>query len=54
LVLAKELTHGLEILPVFRQFSPSSVWQPYEGEVYNPLMTSPELKNKLNELLVVS
>ncbi|XZN92199.1 MAG: hypothetical protein ACM65M_04920 [Microcoleus sp.] len=54
LVLAKELTHGLEILPVFREFSPSYIWQPYEGEVYNPLMASPELKNKLNELLAVS
>lgn len=54
LVLAKELTHGLEILPIFRPFSPSYVWQPYEGEVYNPLMASPELKNKLNELLAVS
>ena len=54
LVLAKELTHGLEILPVFRPFSPSYRWQPYEGEVYNPLMASPELKNKLNELLAVS
>jgi len=54
LVLAKELTHGLEILPIFRPFSPSYMWQPYEGEVYNPLMASPELKNKLNELLAVS
>jgi hypothetical protein len=54
LVLAKELIHGLETSPVFRSFSPSYVWQPYEGEVYNPLMASPELKNKLNELLAVS
>lgn len=54
LVLAKELTHGLETLPVFRSFSSSYVWQPYEGEVYNPLMVSPDLKNKLNELLAAS
>jgi hypothetical protein len=54
LVLAKELTQGRETLPVFRSFSSSYVWQPYEGEIYNPLMASPELKNKLNELLVVS
>jgi hypothetical protein len=53
LVIAKELNHGRETLPVFRLFSPSYVWQPYEGEVYNPLMVSPDLKNKLNELLVV-
>lgn len=54
LVLAKELTHGLETLPVFRSFSSSYVWQPHEGEVYNPLMVSPDLKNKLNELLAAS
>jgi len=54
LVLAKELTQGLEILPLFRTFSSSYVWQPYAGEIYNPLMASPELKNKLNELLAVS
>ena len=53
LVLAKELNQGRETLPVFRPFSPSYVWQPYEGEVYNPLMASPDLKNKLNELLAV-
>lgn len=54
LVLAKELTHGVEILPLFRTFSSSYIWQPYEGEIYNPLMASPDLKNKLNELLAVS
>ncbi len=54
LVLAKELIQEQETLPVFRPFSSSYVWQPYEGEVYNPLMASPDLKNKLNELLAVS
>ncbi len=54
LVLAKELTLGLEILPLFRTFSSRYVWQPYAGEVYNPLIASPDLKNKLNELLAVS
>ena len=54
LVLEKLIERELGILPVFRPFSPSYVWQPYAGEVYNPLMTSPNLKNKLNELLAVS
>ncbi len=54
LVLAKSIERELGILPVFRSFSPSYVWQPYAGEVYNPLMASPNLKNKLNELLAVS
>ncbi len=54
LVLTKTLERDLGISPVLRPFSPSYVWQPYAGEVYNPLMTSPNLKNKLNELLAVS
>jgi hypothetical protein len=54
LVLAQSIQQELGILPVFRSFSPSYVWQPYAGEIYNPLMTSPSLKNKLNELLAVS
>ncbi|MEC4895054.1 MAG: hypothetical protein SAL07_11500 [Oscillatoria sp. PMC 1051.18] len=54
LVLAKELNEELESLPLFRPFSPSYFWQPYQGEVYNPLSASPDLNNKLKELLVVS
>jgi hypothetical protein len=54
LVLAEAIEQELEIFPAFRSFSPSYVWQPYAGEGYNPLMTSPNLKNKLNELLAVS
>jgi hypothetical protein len=51
LVLAKSITQELGILTSFRSFSPHYVWQPYAGEIYNPLKTSPDLKNKLNELL---
>ena len=51
LVLAKPLEQELGILSVLRPFSSSYVWQPYAGEVYNPLMVSQNLKNKLNELL---
>jgi hypothetical protein len=54
LVLAKAIAQKRGTLPLFRPFSPGYVWQPYAGEVYNPLMTSPNLKNKLNELLAVS
>ena len=54
LVLAKTIEQEVETLPIFRAFGSSYVWQPYEGEVYNPLMVSPELKNKLDELLAVS
>lgn len=39
---------------LFRPFSAGYVWQPYEGEVYKPLMVSPDLKNKLKELLVLT
>ena len=54
LVLANPINQKLGILPIFRPFIPNYVWQPYAGEVYNPLMASPNLKNKLNELLAVS
>jgi hypothetical protein len=54
LVLSRNLKQEIGILSIFRSFSPSYVWQPYAGEIYNPLMASPNLKNKLNELLAVS
>ena len=54
LVLAVEVGQALGVTSIFRSFSTGYVWQPYEGEVYNPLMASPDLKNKLNELLAVS
>jgi hypothetical protein len=54
LVLSRLIEQELNFLPVFRSFSLTSVWQPYAGEIYNPLMVSPNLKNKLNELLAAS
>jgi hypothetical protein len=54
LVLAKTMAQKLEILTVFRPFNNNYIWQPYAGEVYNPLMVSPDLKSKFNELLAVN
>jgi hypothetical protein len=54
LVLTKTLERELRLSSAFRPFSSNYVWQPYAGEVYNPLMASPNLKNQLNELLAVS
>ncbi len=51
LVLTKSIPQELGILPSFQPFNPNYVWQPYAGEIYNPLRTSPDLKNKLNQLL---
>ncbi|NEQ70777.1 MAG: hypothetical protein F6K21_35855 [Symploca sp. SIO2D2] len=53
LVLAQTTWQAMGLSPGFRPFSTGYVWQPYEGEVYKPLMVSPELKNKLNSLLMV-
>lgn len=53
LVLSETLWQALGESPVFCQFAPSYVWHPYEGEVYRPLMTSPDLRHKLNELLTL-
>ncbi|QSX70751.1 MAG: hypothetical protein EZY12_20305 [Dolichospermum sp. DET69] len=54
LVLSTALAQEVETLPGFQPFSSSYVWQPYKGEIYNPLMTSPDLKRKLDELLTVN
>lgn len=54
LVLTKSIQQNLGTLSAFRTFSPNYIWQPYAGEIYNPLMSSPNLKNKLNELLAIS
>lgn len=53
LVLAADLAQGFSDVSDFRPFSPGYIWQPYAGEIYNPLMTSTELKSKLNALLIV-
>jgi hypothetical protein len=54
LVLAETVWRSLGASTLFRPFSSGYVWQSYEGEVYKPLMVSPDLKNKLNELLVIT
>ena len=41
LVLADDVRQVLELYSAYRAFSPGYVWLPYEGEIYNPLMTSP-------------
>lgn len=53
LVVAEAIWQPLGASPSFQPFSPGYVWHPYEGEVYKPLMVSPDLKSKLNELLVL-
>jgi hypothetical protein len=53
LVLSPEIQKHTLVSSTFRPFSSGYIWQPYKGEVYNPLMSSPDLKNKLNELLAV-
>jgi hypothetical protein len=54
LVLAETVWQSLGTSSVFRPFSPGYVWQPYEGETYKPLTVSPDLKNKLSELMVLN
>ncbi|MGB3309554.1 MAG: hypothetical protein WBG32_20255 [Nodosilinea sp.] len=54
LVVATQVGQQLRLPSAYRPFSPGYVWLPYEGEIYNPLMASPSLKNKLNDLLLAS
>jgi hypothetical protein len=53
LVIAKSIWQELGSSKMFRPFSLGYFWKPYEGEVYHPLTSSLELKNKLNELLIL-
>jgi hypothetical protein len=53
LVLAESIWQTLGSSLVFRPFSLGYVWKPYEGEVYKPLIASLDLKNMLNELLIL-
>jgi hypothetical protein len=53
LVLAEAVWQAIGSSRAFQPFSPGYVWKPYKGEVYKPLMVSPDLKQKLNELLIV-
>jgi hypothetical protein len=53
LVLAESIWQTLGSSSVFRPFSLGYVWKSYEGEVYKPLIASLDLKNMLNELLIL-
>jgi hypothetical protein len=54
LVLSTIFEKQVGKLSAFCSFIPGYIWQPYAGEIYNPLTVSPQLKNKLNELMAVS
>lgn len=54
LVLSEVFKERVGESSAFRSFSRGYIWQPYAGEIYNPLISSPQLKDKLNELPVVS
>ncbi|MBE9211724.1 hypothetical protein IQ247_03160 [Plectonema cf. radiosum LEGE 06105] len=53
LVIAENIWQELGSSRMFRAFSLGYVWKTYEGEVYKPLITSLDLKNKLHELLIL-
>jgi hypothetical protein len=52
-VLAETVWRSLGASTIFQPFSPGYIWHPYAGEIYKPLTVSPDLKDKLNELLVL-
>lgn len=53
LVLAETIWQLLGSPLDFRAFSSGYVWKPYQGEIYQPLIVSSDLKKKFNELLSV-
>jgi hypothetical protein len=52
LVMSDAVWQVIGASSAFRPFSHGYVWKPYEGEVYKPLVSSSDLKRKLNELLI--
>lgn len=52
LVLSDAIWQSIDQPSTFRSFSPGYMWQPYEGEVYKPLVVSSALKEQMSELLV--
>ncbi len=52
LVLSDAVWQSMRSPSTLRPFSPGYFWQPYEGEVYRPLMVSADLKEQMNSLLV--
>ena len=53
LVIAESIWHSQGEPKIFRPFSLGYVWKPYEGEVYKPLTASLDLRNMLNNLLIL-
>jgi hypothetical protein len=52
LVLSAAIHQVIADRSTFRPFSPGYLWVPYEGEVYQPLLVSPMLKQQMSDLLV--
>jgi hypothetical protein len=52
LVMSDAVWQVIGASSAFRPFSHGYVWKPYEGEAYKPLVSSSELKRKLNELMI--
>lgn len=54
LVLTESIEQEWGSSATFYPFRSGYLWQPYEGEIYRPLTVSPDLKAKLNELMVLA
>jgi hypothetical protein len=54
IVVDRDIWHLLGSPSGLRSFATGYFWKPYEGEVYKPLVTSSELKNKMSELLMAA
>lgn len=50
LILSDTTWQAMTSPSTFRPFCSGYVWQPYKGEVYQPLMVSPVLKEQMNTL----
>ncbi len=54
LVMNATVAAAIQLSPAFQPFRSGYFWKPYEGEVYRPLMASPELKTQMSQLLTAA
>ena len=54
LTLCDGIYQSLSSPPILKRFSQGYVWQPYQGEIYEPLTVSAKLKQQMDRLLALT
>ena len=54
IILSDRIYQLFDAPPILKRFSLGYVWQPYKGEIYEPLAVSAKLKEQMNGLLAAT